>query len=80
MINCKPREVQVQMWKVEVKEVRNRSEAKGPRVLHLSDGIWRFNLNNEDTTLHMGSLSSPFTQTEVPIDIQLQKAGKKPDS
>ena len=67
------------MWKVEVIEVRNRSEAKGPWVLHLSDGIWRFNPNNDDTTLHKGSLSSPFTQTEVPIDIQLRKAGKKPD-
>ena len=76
MNNCKPRYVQVQIWKV---EVRNRSEAKGPWVLHLSDGIWRFNSNNEDTTLHKWSLSSPFTQTEVPIDIQLRKAGKKPD-
>ena len=67
------------MWKLEVIEVRKRGEAKGPRVLHLSDGIWRFNPNIEDITLHKGSLSSPFTQTEVPFDIQLQEAVKKPD-
>ena len=66
------------MWKVEVIEVWNRSEAKRPRVLHLSDGIWRFNPHNGDTTLHKGSLSSPFTKTEMPIDIQLRKAVKKP--
>ena len=72
--------MQVQIWKVEVLEVQNRSEAKGPQVLHLSDGIWRFNLNNDDTTFHKGSLYSSFTQTEVPMDIQLKKTGKKPDS
>ena len=64
--------MRVQMWKV---EVRNRSEAKGPRVLQLSYGIWRFNSNNDVTTLHKGSLSSPVTQTEVPIAIQLWNSG-----
>ena len=47
------------MWKVEVIEVRNRSEAKGPN-LHLSYGIWRFNPNNDDTTLHKGMSIFPI--------------------
>ena len=58
------------MWKVEVIEVRNRSEAKGPRVLNLSDGTWRFNPNNDIITLHKGSLFSTFVQRKVPIEMQ----------
>ena len=68
------------MWKVEVIERWNSSEAKRPWVLHLSDGVWRFNPNNEDIILHKVSLSFPLTQTEMPINIQTPKAGKKPDS
>ena len=32
-------------------------------------------INNDDVTLHKGSLSSPLTQTEVPIDIQTPEGG-----
>ena len=36
-----------------------------------------FNPNNDDVTLHKGSLSSPFTQKKMQIDIQTPQAGKK---
>ena len=61
--------------KVEVIEVRNTSETKGPQVLHLSDGASRFNLNNGSVTLYKGSLFPAFVQTKVPIEIQTPEGG-----
>ena len=58
------------MWKEEVIEVRNRSETKGPRFYIFLMASGGFNPNNDDVTLHKGSVSYPLTQTEVPIDIQ----------
>ena len=73
--NCKPKYVKVQMWKVEVIEVRNRSEAKGFWVLHLFDGSWRFNPNNGGVTLLKGSLFPTFVQTKVSFEIQTPEGG-----
>ena len=47
MITASPGRCRFKCKKVEVIEVRNRSEAKGSQDLHVSDGAWRFNLNND---------------------------------
>ena len=69
--NCIPQKTQIRMWKVEV--AGDEEQEIGLRVslfYIFSDACHGGNPNKVDRKLHKGSLSFPFTKTEVLIKVQ----------